>query len=121
MMTTPTPVMSMIARSRALGTPWRLHYAARTRRNAAFLDALHGYHNDPNVELSFNFDQEADDFLSQMGSIVVFSSATKSVRNLRAALGRRITPEEFSDSELPRGVAWMKLPGRDPTKVLAWK
>jgi len=53
-----TPMMSMIARSQALGTPWKLHYAARTRRNAAFLDTLHGYHNDPNVELRFNFDQE---------------------------------------------------------------
>jgi len=42
-----TPLMSMIARSQALGTPWKLHYAARTRRNAAFLETLHAYHNDP--------------------------------------------------------------------------
>jgi len=55
-----TPLMSMIARSQALGTPWKLHYAARTRRHAAFLETLHGYHNDPSVELSFNFDQEPD-------------------------------------------------------------
>lgn len=55
-----TPIMSMIARSQALGTPWKLHYAARTRRNAAFLDTLHGYQNDHNIELSFNLDPEQE-------------------------------------------------------------
>ena len=65
-----TPIMSMIARSQALGTPWRLHYAARTRRNAAFLDALHGFHNDPNVALSLNFDQEAGGQMLDLAAIV---------------------------------------------------
>ncbi|MBO9512537.1 MAG: oxidoreductase [Variovorax sp.] len=65
-----TPVMSMIARSQALGTPWRLHYAARTRRNAAFLDALQGFHNQPNVQLSFNFDQEAGGQMLDIAGIV---------------------------------------------------
>ncbi len=55
-----TPMMSMIARTQQLGRPWKLYYAARTRRNAAFLDTLHGYHNEPNVELNFTFDQEPD-------------------------------------------------------------
>lgn len=68
-----------------------------------------------------DFDQEADDFLAQMGSIAVFTTAAKSLRNLRNVLGRKVAPEEFSDSELPRGLAWMKLPGKDPTKVIAWK
>jgi tetrachlorobenzoquinone reductase len=35
-----TPLLAMIARSRALATPWTLHYAARTRRHAAFLERL---------------------------------------------------------------------------------
>jgi tetrachlorobenzoquinone reductase len=65
-----TPLMGMIARSQALGTPWKLHYAARTRRNAAFLDTLHGYHNDPNVELSLNFDQEPGGRMLDLAAIV---------------------------------------------------
>jgi vanillate O-demethylase ferredoxin subunit len=65
-----TPLMSMIARSQALGTPWKLHYAARTRRNAAFLETLHGYHNDPNVELSLNFDQEPGGRMLDLSAIV---------------------------------------------------
>ncbi|MBO9649363.1 MAG: oxidoreductase [Variovorax sp.] len=65
-----TPIMSMIARSQALGTPWQLHYAARTRRNAAFLDALQGYHNQPNVDLRLNFDQEAGGQMLDIAAIV---------------------------------------------------
>ncbi len=35
-----TPLLSMIARLDALGRSWELHYAARTRRRAAFLERL---------------------------------------------------------------------------------
>jgi vanillate O-demethylase ferredoxin subunit len=65
-----TPMLSMIARSQALGRPWKLYYAARTRRNAAFLNLLHGWHNDPNVELSLNFDQEPGARMLDLASIV---------------------------------------------------
>lgn len=65
-----TPIMSMIARSQELGTPWQLHYAARTRRNAAFLDVLQGYHNPPGVELRLNFDQEAGGQMLDIAAIV---------------------------------------------------
>ncbi|MEJ8812934.1 PDR/VanB family oxidoreductase [Variovorax ureilyticus] len=65
-----TPMMSMIARSQELGTPWRLHYAARTRRNAAFLDVLQGHHGNPNVELRLNFDQEAGGQMLDLAAIV---------------------------------------------------
>lgn len=65
-----TPMMSMIARTQQLGVPWKLYYAARTRRNAAFLDMLHGYHNDPNVELSFTFDQEPDGQRMDLAAII---------------------------------------------------
>lgn len=68
-----------------------------------------------------DFDKETDDFLSQMGTIIVFTSNAKSLRNLRTALGKRVEPEQFSDKELPRGVAWVKMAGREPVKVIAWK
>lgn len=53
-----TPMLGMIARSQALGTPWRLHYAARTRQQAGFLDLLVQYAEQPGADLRLNFDQE---------------------------------------------------------------
>lgn len=53
-----TPVLGMIERSQALGTPWRLHYAARTRQHAAFLGRLSRYQGCAGTEVLLNFDQE---------------------------------------------------------------
>jgi vanillate O-demethylase ferredoxin subunit len=53
-----TPMLSMIARSQALGTPWRLYYAARTRVHAGFLDVLARYQGQPGADVQLNFDQE---------------------------------------------------------------
>ncbi|CAN5539024.1 PDR/VanB family oxidoreductase [soil metagenome] len=53
-----TPMLGMIARSQALGTPWRLHYAARTRGHAGFLDLLAGYEGQAGADVRLTFDQE---------------------------------------------------------------
>lgn len=53
-----TPLSSMIARLQALGRPWRLHYAARTRQNAAFVDALQALRDRGGGEVHFSFDRE---------------------------------------------------------------
>lgn len=68
-----------------------------------------------------DFDQEEDDFLAQVGTIGVFTSSAKSVTNLGAAYGRRMRPEDFSDRELPKGIALVKLPHREAQKVIAWR
>ncbi len=52
-----TPIMSMIARCRTLGLPWRLYYAARTREYAAFVDTLEAWAKGPEAQVQFNFDQ----------------------------------------------------------------
>lgn len=52
-----TPMLGMIARSQALGTPWRLHYAARTPEHAGFLDVLARYQGQPGADVQLNFDQ----------------------------------------------------------------
>ncbi len=67
-----------------------------------------------------DFEGEDDDFLSQISALVVFTSSTNSVKDLRAALGRRLAPEDFSDKNLPTGVAWAKLPKQESQKVQAW-
>ena len=67
-----------------------------------------------------DFEGEDDDFLSQISALIVFTSSTNSVKDLRAALGRRLAPEDFSDKNLPTGVAWAKLPKQELQKVQAW-
>ena len=67
-----------------------------------------------------DFEGEDDDFLSQISALIVFTSSTNSVKDLRAALGRRLAPEDFSDKNLPTGVAWAKLPKQELQKVRAW-
>jgi ferredoxin-NADP reductase len=51
-----TPLMSMIRRLETLGRPWKLTYAARTRRAAAFLGELEAIR--PNADLLRHFDDE---------------------------------------------------------------
>ncbi|ATE61187.1 PDR/VanB family oxidoreductase [Thauera sinica] len=65
-----TPMLSMIARARALGMPWQLHYAARTRRHAAFLDLLQGWRDEPGAEVSLVFDQEPGAAMMDIAAIV---------------------------------------------------
>jgi ferredoxin-NADP reductase len=50
-----TPLMSMIRRLEQLARPWKLFYAARTRRAAAFLEDLHGIRPE---NLQMDFDDE---------------------------------------------------------------
>ena len=51
-----TPIMAMIRRAKALGKPWQLHYSARNRQRAAFLDELQALGP---ADCHFHFDDEA--------------------------------------------------------------
>jgi vanillate O-demethylase ferredoxin subunit len=50
-----TPLLAMAERRAALGRPWRLHYAVRSRAGAAFLDRLAAL---PHGELLLHVDEE---------------------------------------------------------------
>ena len=65
-----TPLLSMIARSQALGTPWRLHYAARTRQHAGFLDLLAAYQGQPGADVQLNFDQEPGGQMLDLNAVI---------------------------------------------------
>lgn len=65
-----TPMLSMIARSQALGTPWRLHYAARTREHAGFLDVLARHQGQPGTDVQLNFDQESGGRMLDLNAVV---------------------------------------------------
>lgn len=54
-----TPILGMIHRLRELGRPWRLHYAARTRKQAAFVETLEAMGIEPGSAVNLTFDREA--------------------------------------------------------------
>jgi tetrachlorobenzoquinone reductase len=54
-----TPIVSMIRRAARLGHPWTVHYASRTRRDAAFLSEIEALAFASGGEVNAVFDQEA--------------------------------------------------------------
>lgn len=69
-----------------------------------------------------DFDGQADDFTTQLGAVVSFacSQTQHGLRALQGVYGRKVQPNEFSDTYLPPGVAFVKLPGRRPERVQCW-
>ena len=65
-----TPMLSMIARAQALGTTWRLHYAARTRQHAGFLAVLANYQAQPGADVQLNFDQEHGGRMLDLNAVI---------------------------------------------------
>jgi ferredoxin-NADP reductase len=53
-----TPLLAMARRLEALGRPWELFYAARTKSAAAFLDELRGLRPNVHLNLRTDFDDE---------------------------------------------------------------
>lgn len=70
-----------------------------------------------------DFDGQADDFTKQLGTVVSFACAQsdRGLRSLQGAFGRRLQPTEFSDTFLPPGVAFTKLPNRQPERIICWQ
>lgn len=64
-----TPILSMIRRLKALGRPWTLHYAARTRAHAAFAETLREL-AESGGELTFCFDQEPGGRMLDLAAVV---------------------------------------------------
>lgn len=54
-----TPILAMIRRLEALGRPWKLFYAARSRAGAAFLDELEALEAKSPGRVLVHFDDEA--------------------------------------------------------------
>ena len=69
-----------------------------------------------------DFEGQADDFTTQLGTIIAFACAQtqKGLRSLQGPFNRRVLPNEFADTYLPPGVAFAKLPGRDAERIMCW-
>ncbi len=70
-----------------------------------------------------DFDGAADDFLSQIRTIVAYACAQSrsGLRSLEGVFGRKVQSQEFSDTYLTPGVAFVKLPGRDAERIRCWQ
>jgi len=69
-----------------------------------------------------DFDAQADDFTTQLGTVIAFacSQSSSGLRALQGVYGRKVLPNEFTDIQLPPGVAFCKLPSRLPEKIICW-
>jgi ferredoxin-NADP reductase len=70
-----TPLLSMMRRLAALRRSFELHYAARTRAAAAFLDELHTLKCNTPAKLHLHFDQELSGQLLDLSAIVKAAQA----------------------------------------------
>lgn len=70
-----------------------------------------------------DFEAEQDDFTTQLGTVIGFScnQSKSGLRSLRGVYGRALQEREFSDITLPPGVAFCKLPQRDPEQIRCWQ
>ena len=84
-----TPLMSMIERLRALGRPWQLYYAARTRQNCAFVDLLQGLRDREGADVHFTFDKEPGAKMLDIPGIVAALPAGRAPLLLRSAADAR--------------------------------
>jgi len=66
-----TPIWSMVQRLEALGRPWRLHYACRSRDDAAFRVEL-----ESRTSAGFHFDDEAGGKVLDVGAVVASAPST---------------------------------------------
>jgi tetrachlorobenzoquinone reductase len=64
-----TPIWGMIQRLIEIGASWKLHYASRTRQDAAFLEELRGLGAD-RLRVRLTFDHESGGRMLEMPSIV---------------------------------------------------
>lgn len=69
-----------------------------------------------------DFDGHTEDFTKQLGTVVAFSCAQspRGLKALQGAYGRRLQPLEFSEKQLPAGVAFAKVPGREAERIRCW-
>ncbi len=70
-----------------------------------------------------DFEGQSYDFTTQLGAVISFycNQTQRGLRSLQGVFGRKLQAEEFSDSYLETGVAFAKLPGRQPMKIKCWK
>ncbi len=70
-----TPILSMIRRQRERGASWTLHYCARSREHAAFLDDIHRLADGGSGRVMLSFDSERAGRRLDIPAVVASASA----------------------------------------------
>jgi hypothetical protein len=62
------------------------------------------------------------DFMQQIGTVISFAcnQTDRGLTALKGVFGRRVMPNEFSDSRLTEGLAFCKLPQHEPEVIRCW-
>ena len=70
-----------------------------------------------------DFEGQTDDFTTQLGAVIAFACAqtSKGLGALQGVFGRKLQASEFSDTYLPPGTAFVKLPGCLPERIRCWQ
>jgi hypothetical protein len=99
----------------------------RDRRSESLVDLIRGGRSKGATVMLLSqdpsdFEGEVDDFTRQLGTVVAFACAQsqKGLRSLTGVFTRKVQPEEFSEAYLPKGVAFVKVPERQPERVRCW-
>lgn len=69
-----------------------------------------------------DFEGKADDFMTQLGTVIAFACAQseRGLKSLQGPFGRKLQSREFTDVQLPPGVAFVKLPTHQPERIQCW-
>jgi hypothetical protein len=70
-----------------------------------------------------DFEGQTDDFTTQLGAVIAFacSQTQRGLGSLQGVFGRKLQASEFTDTYLTPGVAFVKLPGREPERIRCWQ
>lgn len=70
-----------------------------------------------------DFDGAADDFLTQIETVIAFACTQnqKGLGAMRKVFKRIVQVQEFSDTQLTPGLAFVKLPGREAERIRCWQ
>ena len=70
-----------------------------------------------------DFEGQTDDFTTQLGAVIAFACAQsqKGLGALQGVFGRKLQASEFSDTYLPHGVAFVKIPGSQAERIRCWQ
>lgn len=100
----------------------------RERRSEALVDLVRQGRSKGSVVMLLSqdpgdFEGEMDDFLSQLGTVIAFAcnQNKKGLGALQGVFHRKLQANEFSDTYLPTGVAFVKLPGREAERIRCWQ
>lgn len=69
-----------------------------------------------------DFEGQEYDFMTQIGAVIAFAcnQSRTGLKALEGVFGRKLQSNEFSDTWLEQGVAFCKLPTRQPERIRCW-